>query len=46
MHNGHEGETEHYDRAVRDFVQSKWLFDAENSPETIEYLKEKDMQIE
>lgn len=44
MHDGHEGETEHDDRAIGDFVQSKRLFDAKNPPEPIEHLKGKDKQ--
>ena len=40
MHDSHEGETEYYDRAIGDPVQSKRLFDAKKSPETIEHLPE------
>ena len=42
VHDGHERETEHYDRAIGDLVQSKRLLDAKNSPESVEDLKEKE----
>ena len=41
MHDSHQRETEYYDGAIRNLVQSKWLFDAKKSPEAIEYLHDK-----